>query len=90
MTVSVGDAAGGGCHFYLVCSAGDDAVTGLQAFEYLYFFAVVGSDGDFLFAVSFFVELYVDVVLSHFVCECCYGQREYVVYGLGEEVYFDE
>ena len=67
MAMSVRNCSGCGGHFDLVGSFGYDTVSGVQAFDDLYLFAIIGTQCHFLFAVAFLVNLHVHVVDSHLV-----------------------
>ncbi len=58
------------CQLHLISSLGYDAIACFYAGKDLYTFAIVGTQGDKLFFVSFFIQLQVDKEAALFL-----GQR---------------
>ena len=79
---------GGAGKFDLVCALGHYLVTGFDARKDLHLFAVVGSESDGLFFVSFFIYLQIDEEAALFFGQGCVGKCNNILHGGGEQEYF--
>ena len=66
--------------FYLVSAFGYDTVSGFYSWKDLYFFPVIDSESNFLFFVSFFIELEIYEITSLLFGEGCYRNSYYIIY----------